>query len=48
MQPLAFLGLQLFERLQADLEMLADALAVEFAGHAGELDLAVQWLVGDA
>jgi hypothetical protein len=28
--------------------MLADALAVEFAGYAGELDLAVQRLVRDA
>ena len=41
MQPLRFLVLQPLQRLEADLEMLADALAVEFAGHAGKLDLAV-------
>src|SRR3954467_3920023 len=47
-QSLGFLLLEPFQRLQADLEMLADAAAVEFAGHACELDLAVQRLVGDA
>ena len=45
MQALGFLLLEPFERLQADLEMLTDASPVEFAGHAGELDLAVQRLV---
>src|SRR6185295_17729707 len=48
MQALGFLVLEPFERLQADLEMLTDAPPVEFAGHAGELDFAVQRLVGDA
>mgnify|MGYP003694090083 CR=1 FL=1 len=48
MQALGFLVLEPFERLQADLEMLTDASPVEFAGHAGELDFAVQRLVGDA
>ena len=37
MQALAILGLELFQRLQPDLKVLADALAIEFAGHAGEL-----------
>src|SRR3954447_12813929 len=48
MQALGFLELEPLERLQADLEMLTDASPVEFAGHAGELDFAVQRLVGDA
>jgi len=48
MQPLQLLFPQPLERPQADLEMLADALAVEVARHAGELDLAIQRLVGDA
>src|SRR6059058_2223410 len=48
MQALGFLVLETFERLQADLEMLTDASPVEFAGHAGEFDFAVQRLVGDA
>src|SRR4029453_2203945 len=48
MQALGFLVLEPLERLQADLEMLTDASPVEFAGHAGELDFAVQRLVGDA
>jgi hypothetical protein len=48
MQALPFLGFELFQRLQADLEMLADALAVEFAGHAGKLDFTVERLVRDA
>jgi hypothetical protein len=37
MQALPILGLELFQRPQPDLEVLADALAIEFAGHAGEL-----------
>ena len=36
------------ERLDADLEMLADRALVEGVGLAGQLDLAVQRLVGDA
>lgn len=48
MQALGFLLLEPLQRPQADLEMLADALPVELAGHACELDLAVQRLVGDA
>src|SRR5690348_9248425 len=46
MEPLGLLQLQLIERQQAALEVLLDALAIEFAGHAGELDLAMQRLVG--
>jgi len=45
MQTLGFLLLEPFERFQADLEMLTDTSPVEFAGHAGELDFAVQRLV---
>jgi len=37
MQAFPILGLELFQRPQPDLEMLADALAIELAGHAGEL-----------
>src|ERR1043165_1712020 len=48
MQALRFLQLETFERPDPDLEVLADALAVELAGHAGELDLAMQRLVGNA
>src|SRR5258708_6848755 len=48
MQALRFLGLELFQRLQADLEMLADALAIEFAGHAGELDFAMEGFIRHA
>src|SRR5579871_4019190 len=48
MQSLRLLMLQPLQRLQPDLEMLPDALAVELACHSGELDLAVQRLVGDA
>src|SRR5258706_14035781 len=48
MQALRLLGFELFQRLQADLAMLADALAVEFAGHAGELDFAMEGLVRHA
>ena len=39
---------RLEQRTRFDLEMLADALAIELAGHARELDLAMQRLVGDA
>src|SRR5260370_34048530 len=38
MQALRFLGFELFQGLQSDLKMLADALAVAFAGHACALD----------
>src|SRR5271166_2472952 len=48
MQPFPFLRLQLFQRLESDLEVLSHPLAVEFTGHACELDLAMQRLVGDA
>jgi hypothetical protein len=48
MQAFRFLRLELLQRLQADFEMLADAAAVEFAGHAGKLDLTVEGLVGHA
>jgi hypothetical protein len=47
MQAFPFLGFELFQRLQTDLQMLADALAVEFAGHAGELDFTVEGLIRD-
>ncbi len=36
------------DRLDADLEMLVDALAVEAVGHAAQLELAMERLVGDA
>jgi len=42
MQPFSFLGLELFQRSKTDLKMLADALAVEIVGHAGQFDLAMQ------
>ncbi len=42
MQPFSFLGLELFQRSKADLKMLADAVAVEVPGHAGQFDLAMQ------
>src|SRR5579883_1063743 len=48
MQPLRFLVLEPLQRLQPDLEMLSDTLAIELARHARELDLAMQRLVGDA
>src|SRR5258706_6174335 len=48
MQALRFLGFELFQRLQADLKMLADALAVEFASHAGELDFAMEGFIRHA
>jgi len=41
MQPFPFLGLELFQRSKADLKMLADAVAVEVSGHAGQFDLAM-------
>ena len=37
MQAFPILGLELFQRPQPNLEMLANALTIEFAGHAGEL-----------
>src|SRR6516225_3492917 len=40
--------LQLSERVEADLQMLIDTLAVELPSHSGELDLAMQRLVRDA
>src|SRR3546814_5732890 len=48
MQPFPLQRLELFQRLQPDVQMLAHALPVELARHAGELDLPVQRLVGDA
>src|SRR6516165_10482430 len=42
MQAFPFLGFELFQRLQPDLKMLADALPVEVAGHTGELDFTVK------
>ena len=48
MQPLPFLCLQLFERIKANLEMLANLPAVELAGHPGELDVPVQRFIRDA
>src|SRR3546814_16741751 len=39
MQPFPLLHFQLFKRAKADLQMLTDALAVEFARHPGTLDL---------
>jgi hypothetical protein len=48
MQTLGFLVFEPLERLQADLQVLADALPVEFAGHARELDFTVKRLIRDA
>src|SRR5690606_39099092 len=48
MQPLALLRPQALERVEADVEMLADPLPVELARHAGELDLAVHRFVRNA
>ncbi len=48
MQAFPLLGLKLFQRLQANLKVLADALPVEFAGHASELDFTMKRLVRDA
>src|SRR5256885_14967496 len=45
MQPFSVLGLELFQCSKADLKMLADAVAVEVSGHAGQFDLAMQRLV---
>src|SRR5262245_26798132 len=45
MQALRFLGFELFQRPQSNFKMLADALSVEFASHAGELDFSVKGLV---
>ena len=48
MQAFPFLGLELFQRPQPDLEMLANALAIEFAGHTGELYFTMEGLIRDA
>src|SRR5579871_2636958 len=48
MQSFRLLMLEAFERLHADLEMLADTLAIKLAGHPCELDFAVQRFVRDA
>src|SRR5215471_16768281 len=45
MQALRFLRLELFQRLQADFQMLADPPPVEFARHGGELDLAMEGFI---
>src|SRR5580700_11905947 len=42
MQALPFLGFELFQRLQPDFKMLADALPVEVAGHTGKLDFSMK------
>ena len=41
MQPLPLLRFQFIERVEADLEMLADPSTVEFGSHSGELDLSM-------
>src|SRR5262249_39447412 len=48
MQPFRLLSLQLRHCLEADFEVLIDLPAVEFARHAGKLELTLQWLVRDA
>src|SRR5690606_38174887 len=48
MEPCALLRPDPLERIEPDVEVLTDALAVELARHPGELDLAVHRLVGDA
>ena len=47
-QPFPLLCLEMLERLKANLEVLTHALTVEFVGHSGKLDFAVQWLVRNA
>src|SRR5690606_20330599 len=48
MQPLHALAAQRLERPDADLQVLVDPLTVDACRPAGQLGLAVQWLVGDA
>ena len=45
MQAFPILGLELFQRLLPDREMLPDALAIEFASHTGELDFTMEGLI---
>ena len=45
MQAFPILGLELFQRLQPDREMLPDALAIEFTSHTGELEFTVEGLI---
>jgi hypothetical protein len=47
-QAFRILGLKLFQRPQPDLEVLADALAIEFVGHAGELYFTLEGLIRHA
>src|SRR4029077_14960846 len=47
-QPFPFLRLELLQRLETDLEVLSVSLGRELAGHARELDLAMQRLVRHA
>src|SRR5262245_14634889 len=46
-QPLPLLCLKMLKGLEANLEVLTDALAVEFVRHSSKLDVAVQRLVRD-
>ena len=48
MQAFPILGLELFQRPQPDLEMLANALPIEFAGHTSELYFTMEGLIRDA
>src|SRR5262245_32042793 len=47
-EALALLRAQMLEGPQPNLEVLLDALAVEFAGHSRQLDFPVQRLIGNA
>lgn len=47
MESIAFLRPHSLERVEPDIEMLPDALAIKFARHARELDLTVHRLIRD-
>ena len=48
MQAFPILSLEFLQRLQPDLEMLADTPAIEIGGHAGELYFTMEGLIRDA
>ena len=48
MQAFPILGLELFQRLLPDREMLPDALAIELASHTSELDFTMEGLIRNA
>jgi hypothetical protein len=48
MQAFPILSLEFFQRLQPDLEMLADTLVIEIGGHASKLYFTMEGLIRDA